>query len=186
MRCFLTRIGEFRFKRLLDNHSSDFLAELDVRAKSGVLDFGYGSDTYMIPVAKLVGEAGKVHALDISRGALNKVEKKAKEEGLKDIVRIDASVDEGICLEDGTIDLMLIIDVLQEIDDKEDLFDEAYKILKPSGVLTIYPRHATEKDAERLATTKGFNLKDRAFQRRILTFGKEPKHVGSTSSRCDA
>ena len=177
MRWFLTNIGEFRFKHWLDKNADEFLVEVGVRTGLVVLDFGCGSGNYVVPTAKLVGEAGRVYALDISRGALDRVEKKAKEEGLENIVQIDASVDEGIRLEDETIDLMLMIDVLQEIDDKEALLDEAYRILKPGGVLTIYPMHVTEKVVERLATIKGFNLKDRKFQRRILIFGKEHNHT---------
>jgi ubiquinone/menaquinone biosynthesis C-methylase UbiE len=177
MRWFFSGLGEFRFKRWLDKNAYEFLVKVGVRTELVVLDFGCGSGTYVVPAAKLVGEAGRVYALDISRGALDRVEKKAQEEGLENIVRIDASVDEGMRLEDGTIDLMLMIDVLQEIDDKEALLDEAYRILKPGGVLTIYPMHVTEKEIERLATTKGFTLKDRKFQRRILIFWKEPNHI---------
>jgi ubiquinone/menaquinone biosynthesis C-methylase UbiE len=69
-----------------------------------------------------------------------------------------------------------MIDVLQEIDDKEALLNEAYRILKPSGVLTIYPMHVSEKEVERLTSTKGFILIDRKFQERILIFRKESKY----------
>jgi len=177
MSWFFSGLGEFRFKHWLDKNADEFLVEVGVRTGLAVLDFGCGSGNYVVPAANLVGEAGRVYVLDISRGALDRVEKKAKEEGLENIVQIDASVDEGIRLEDGTIDLMLMIDVLQEIDDKVALLDEAYRILKPGGALTIYPMHVTEKFVKRQTSTIGFNLKDRKFQRRILAFWKEPNHI---------
>ena len=167
-------LGEFRFKRWLDNHASEVLAEVGVKAGQAVLDFGCGSGTYTIPAAKLVGEAGRVYALDINSRALDRMEEKAKQEGLGNIVRIDSSGEEDIRLEDETIDLMLLIDVLQEIDDREGLFDEAYRILKPGGVVSIYPMHVAEEEVERLATSRGLNLEDRKFQGRILIFRKAP------------
>lgn len=177
MRCFLTSLKEFRFKRWLDKNASDVLAEVGVETGLMVLDFGCGSGTYTIPTAKIVGEAGRVYALDINRRALERMEKKAKQEGLKNIVRIDALREGEIRIKDDTVDLMLMIDVLQEIDDKGALFDEASRILKPSGVLSIYPMHVAEEEVERLATTRGFNLKDKIFQGRILIFEKEYDHI---------
>ena len=176
MRWFFTGLGEFRFKHWLDKNADEVLVEVGVRTGLVVLDFGCGSGRYVIPAAKLVGDKGRAYALDISMRALDRVEKKAKEEGLENVVRIHASVDEGIQLEDEIIDLMLMIDVLQEINKKEDLLAEAFRILKPDGVLIIYPMHITEKEVERLATSNSFYLKDRKFQGRILIFGKESKY----------
>jgi len=165
-------LGEFRFKRWLDNHASEVLAEVGVRAGQVVLDFGCGSGRYAIPAAKLVGRDGRVYALDISGRALDRMEEKAEREGLKNIVRIDSSGGEEIHLEGKTIDLMLLIDVLQKIDDRGALFDEAYRILKPGGVVVVYPMHLTIEEVENLAISKGLNLEDRRFQERILIFKK--------------
>jgi len=169
----MRHLGEVRFKRWLDRNASEVLAEVGVRAGQVVLDFGCGSGTYTIPAAKLVGKRGRVYALDISRRALDRMEKKAKQEGLKNIVRIDASGSEEIRLEDETVDLILLIDVLREIDDREALFDEAYRILKQSGLVSIYPMHVAEEEVERVATSRGLNLEDRKFQGRILIFRKQ-------------
>jgi len=102
------------------------------------------------------------------------VEERAKQEGLKNIVRIDASGEEDIPLEDETLDLMLVIDVLQEIDNKEALLDEDHRILKTGGVITVYPMHMATEEVEGLATSRGFDLEDRKFQGRILIFRKVP------------
>lgn len=163
---------ELRFKRWLNKNASEVLAEVGVRAGQVVLDFGCGSGTYTIPAAKLVGAEGRVYALDISKKALDQVEKKAKQEELKNIVRIDASGEEGIRLEDKTIDLMLLFDILHKIDNSEALFDEAHRILKSDGVVSIYPMHLAEEEVERLATRRGFQLKDRKFQGRILIYSR--------------
>jgi len=66
---FAKHLGEFRFKSWLDKNAYEFLAEVSVNKGQSVLDFGCGSGTYTIPAAKLVGESGRVYALDI-RGRL--------------------------------------------------------------------------------------------------------------------
>ena len=60
MRWLLTRLREFRFKRWFDKNASDVLTEGGIDTEFVVLDFGCGSGTYISPVAKLVGEAGRV------------------------------------------------------------------------------------------------------------------------------
>jgi ubiquinone/menaquinone biosynthesis C-methylase UbiE len=165
---------EDRFKhQFLDKNAYEVLAEIGVKGGQTVLDFGCGSGTYTIPAAKLVGKKGKIYALDIDVGFLDEMEEKAKQEGLENIMRIDASGEGGISLEDESTDIMLLIDVLHEIDDRESLFDEAYRILKPRGVVSVYPMHVAEEEVERLATGRGLNLEDRKFQERILIFKKK-------------
>jgi ubiquinone/menaquinone biosynthesis C-methylase UbiE len=82
------------------------------------------------------------------------MEKRAYEEGLKNIVHIDASDDGNIQLEDETLDHILLIDVLQEIEDREALFDEVYRILKAGGIMTVYPMHMAEEEVIRLAANR--------------------------------
>jgi ubiquinone/menaquinone biosynthesis C-methylase UbiE len=137
-----------------------------------VLDFGCGSGTYTIPAGKLVGEAGRVYALDVSVTALDRMEKRACEEGLKNIMRIDASGDGNIQLEDETLDHILLIDVLQEIENREALFDEVYRTLKAGGIMTVYPMHMAEEEVIRLAANRSLNLEEKKFNR-ILIF-REP------------
>ena len=165
-------LGQFRYKRWLDKNASQVLSAVGVEEGKAVLDLGCGSGTYTIPAAKLVGDDGRVYAVDVSRKALDRMEEKAEREGLKNIVRIDASAGEKIPLEDETVDVMLLIDVLQEIDDRSALFDEAYRILRQGGVVIVYPMHIEAEEVERLATSKSLDTEDRQFDGRILVFRK--------------
>jgi len=73
---------EERYKhQFLDKNPSKVLLEVGVRAGHVVLDFGCGSGTYTIPAAKLVGDRGRVYALDVNREFLDKMEQLAKQEG---------------------------------------------------------------------------------------------------------
>ena len=87
----LGHLGEYGFKRWLDGHASEVLAEIGVKEGQMVLDFGCGSGTYTIPAAKLVGKNGTVYALDVSSKALDRMEERAKQGGLRNIIRIDTT-----------------------------------------------------------------------------------------------
>jgi len=169
---FVGHLGDFRFKRWLDSHALEVLVEIGVNAGQWVLDFGCGSGTYTFPASKLVGRDGRVYALDINKSTLDTMEKRAEQEGLENIIRIDALGGKGIPKEGEIFDHVLLIDVLQEITDKKALFNEVHRLLKPTGVVTIYPMHITEEEVVRSATTTGFTLKERKFDGRILIFSR--------------
>jgi ubiquinone/menaquinone biosynthesis C-methylase UbiE len=170
---FFRHFGDFQFKRWLDSHASEFLLEIGVGAGQWVLDFGCGSGTYTIPASKLVGRDGRVYALDIDKGALNTIDNKAKHEGLENIIRIDSLGRKDIPIESETLDHVLLIDVIQEITDKRDLFNEVYRLLKPTGMVTIYPMHITEEEVIKPSTAAGFTLKERKFDGRILILSRK-------------
>jgi ubiquinone/menaquinone biosynthesis C-methylase UbiE len=169
---FVRHLGDFQFKKWLDNHASDVLAEIGVSAGQTVLDFGCGSGTYTFPASKLVGNDGRVYALDINKSALDTMEKKTRQDRLENIVRIDSLGEKDIPIEDGIVDHVLLIDVLQEITDKTALFNEAHRLLKANGIITIYPMHITEEEVVKSVTNTGFTLKERKFDGRILIFSR--------------
>jgi len=75
----LGHLGEYGFKRWLDGHASEVLAERGVKEGQVVLDFSCGSGTYAVPAVKSVGKNGKVYALDVSSKTLDRVEERAKQ-----------------------------------------------------------------------------------------------------------
>ncbi len=148
------------------------MLELGVRAGHVILDFGCGSGTYTIPAANLVGNVGRVYALDVNRSFLDLIEESAKQQGLKNIVRIDASEEGAIPLENEKIDVILLIDVLHLIENRAALFDEACRILKRGGLIIAYPMHVPEKEVEALATSRDLNLEEKKFNDHFLIFKK--------------
>jgi ubiquinone/menaquinone biosynthesis C-methylase UbiE len=165
-------LGEFQFKGWLDENASEALGEMGVRAGQTVLDFGCGTGKYTIPAARIVGESGRVYAIDKSKRALDEIREKAKHEGLKNIMPVEASGNEEIQLKGETIDLTLLIDVLQEIDDKRVLLGEIHRILKPGGLVCVFPMHISEEEVQRAAAASGLQLKGKVLQGRILIYRK--------------
>ena len=157
---------------MLDRNASKMLSEVGIGEGQSVLDFGCGSGTYSIPAAELVGKNGRIHSLDVNRGALEKLSRKAEKEGLDNIVTLLSSGNVDIPIDNETLNHVLLIDVLQEISDKETLLEEVHRILKPDGLMTVYPMHIDAEEVIRLASKTKLRLKGRKFQDRILVFEK--------------
>ena len=157
---------------MLDRNASKMLSEVGIGEGQSVLDFGCGSGTYSIPAAELVGRNGRIYSLDVSRGALEKLSIKAEKEGLDNIVTLLSSGNVDIPIENETLNHVLLIDVLQEISDKEPLLEEIHRILKPDGLMTVYPMHIDSNEVIRVASNVKLILKGRKFQDRILVFEK--------------
>jgi len=109
--------------------------------KSGmmVMDLGCGSGAFTPFVARVVGEQGKVYAVDIQPAMLRQLEHKLARPENQDIKNIEmkqASVHE-LPLEDGTVDLVYMVAVLQEIPDRSRALREISRVLKPGGILAV-------------------------------------------------
>ena len=115
------------------------LEKVDVREGQTVLDFGCGPGSYTIPAAKLVGEKGRVIALDIQPLAIKAVEKKAKKEKLTNITTILSNSDANLPAE--SVDVVLLYDIIHMIKDKRALLKELHRVIKSGSVLSILVGH---------------------------------------------
>jgi len=100
-----------------------------------ILDYGCGIGFNTIPAAEIVGEEGTVYALDIHPLAINSVEKKIREKGLKNVKTILSDLNTG--LPDESVDVVLLYNVLPMIKNRSALIKELYRVLKPGGVLSV-------------------------------------------------
>ncbi len=130
-----------------------------------VLDIGSGMGFFSLPLAKLVGEKGRVVCIDLQEKMIKGLLARAKEAGLTE--RIDARVCSlrtfGISDLAGKIDFALAFALVHEVPDKERLFGEIHAAMKLSGkVLMAEPKgHVSRPDFERtvsLAQGCGFEV----------------------------
>ncbi len=121
-----------------------------------VLDFGCGSGMYTIPVAKVIGEQSLIYALDKDGMELDRLMSRAKSMGLTNIVRLDATGTSSIALNNESVDVVLLFDILhyyyyQDKQERGKLLSEVYRVLKPSGLLSLYPTHLDSYNEPKLA-----------------------------------
>jgi ubiquinone/menaquinone biosynthesis C-methylase UbiE len=122
------------------------LAYIGIEKKQKVLDFGCGGGNYAIPAAKVVGEGGLVYAYDKNEWAAGRLMSKAESMGLENIIRLDASKRPRIALDNECVDVVLLYDVLHHYyypraEDRRQLLREVHRVLKASGLLSLYPTH---------------------------------------------
>jgi len=104
-----------------------------------VLDLGCGSGAFTPFVARTVGEKGEVYALDIQADMLEQLEKKLSKPENKDIRNIKVIKGNAYKLpfDNGSLDLVYMVTVLQEIPDRNKALHEVKRVLKPDGVLAV-------------------------------------------------
>jgi ubiquinone/menaquinone biosynthesis C-methylase UbiE len=115
------------------------IKQLNITKGMQVADFGCGAGYFVIPTAKIVGDEGKVYALDVLDSALESVRSRARIEGLFNIVpkRCNLEVLMGSQIENDLIDLVLLSNILFQSDNKDGIIKEAVRILRKGGKLAI-------------------------------------------------
>lgn len=171
---------EYFFLELRDKFGIPFKPEeevnkLDLKEGQKILDYGCGFGSYTFPAANLVGEKGKVYALDKQPLAIKKIEEKAQMKGYHNIDTILSHEDTG--LPNESVDVILLYGVLPEIEYDESLLTELYRILKPNGYLSTRFCFRIKKNRilEIMARTKLFSLREQNDH--ILNFSKKSNKI---------
>jgi ubiquinone/menaquinone biosynthesis C-methylase UbiE len=101
-----------------------------------VLEVGPGNGRYTIETARQVGETGKVIAIDIEPRMIERVTRRAQEEGIINLEARVANVHD-LPFSDDAFDAIYMITVINEIPQPERALREFYRVLKPSGMLAF-------------------------------------------------
>lgn len=120
-----------------------FLQEIGIHQGHAVVDFGCGSGHYTIPAATVVQPGGKVYALDKDQTVLDRLMRIAASRNLNHIIPMNTLGSATIALDDDTIDVVLLYDVIhyRDTEGRRELYREIYRILKPGALLSVYPKH---------------------------------------------
>ena len=133
-------------KKDLEEIITGTLMQIGISKGKIILEFGCGSGTYTIPVAKIVNSKGIVYALEEDKKALDELMQKAESERLENIIRVHTSRGAKIPLDDNSIDIVLLYDVFHDYyfpspADRRKLLADIYMILKQDGFLSVWPKH---------------------------------------------
>jgi ubiquinone/menaquinone biosynthesis C-methylase UbiE len=107
----------------------DSLIGANIRPGFNILDYGCGSGGYAITAAKIVGNKGKVYALDTNPSAIDIVQKLATRKGLNNIQTILSDGSTG--LKNASVDVVL----LHELSYPDVALQEIHRVLRSDGVL---------------------------------------------------
>jgi len=101
-----------------------------------LLDVGSGPGRLALPAARQVGETGEVMALDIQARMLDKLRRRAEQQGVGNIRLVEAGAGEGQ-VDENYFDRAWLVTVLGEIANKEAALTEIHRALKTGGILSI-------------------------------------------------
>jgi ubiquinone/menaquinone biosynthesis C-methylase UbiE len=126
----------------LESGIINVLHQIGVKNDQTVLDFGCGYGRYAIPLAEIVGEWGRVYALDKDSEALEALVRKQESAGLNNITVIKTEGELEIGLRDDSVDVVLLFDVFHSFffphtADRRRLLGEIRRVMKNSAFLSI-------------------------------------------------
>lgn len=112
---------------------------LGIEQGMSVADFGSGSGAYTLLIAEALKGYGRVYAVDVQRDLLRRIMSEATRRGFKNVEVLWADLDHGGSskIADGAIDLVLISNLLFQLEDKEGLFAEVLRVLRPAGRMVL-------------------------------------------------
>ena len=84
--------------RWLETLGENFVRRIGLKPGQTVVDFGCSQGNYSIPAAKVVGNTGRVYALDRDREALRELAKLKDADGLSNVIPILIAKDQQIPL----------------------------------------------------------------------------------------
>jgi ubiquinone/menaquinone biosynthesis C-methylase UbiE len=148
----------------------NILGEVGIEPGFHVLDYGCGPGSYIIPLAELVGESGKIYALDIHPLAIQRVKDIASKKQLANVETILSDCQTG--LSDNSLDAVLLYDIFHHLNDPDAVLKELHRVLKPDGILSFGDHHMKEDEIISEVTKSGFFKLSRKGQR-TYTFLKE-------------
>ena len=101
---------------------------------SVVLDLGCGAGTDLLIAAQMTGPDGRVIGVDMTSSMLERAQASAREMGIAN-VELHESLIESLPLEDDSVDVVISNGVIDLVPDKDAVFDEIDRVLRPGGRL---------------------------------------------------
>ena len=101
-----------------------------------VLDLGSGGGIDVFLAAKKVGPSGRAIGVDMTQDMLDLARKNAEEIGLENVEFRKGDI-ETLPVEDDSVDVIISNCVINLAPDKDKVFGEAYRVLKPGGRVMV-------------------------------------------------
>ncbi|MCG6538419.1 MAG: class I SAM-dependent methyltransferase [Syntrophales bacterium LBB04] len=147
------------------------LKEIGLKPGDTFVDIGCGQGYFTIPAARIVGESGKIYALDISPLMVKGLDEQARENGSKNVyTRVGVAERTSLC--EGCADFIFFGIVFHDFQDRIAALGNARRMLKKDGKLVDLdfkkiPMHfgppveikLAEDEAKRIIEDAGFNVK---------------------------
>jgi len=115
---------------------ASIVAQIGLQNGQTVADLGCGSGFYALAAARAVGNTGIVYAIDVQEAKLTATQSAARQNGLKNITVLKADLDRPLLdIAESSCDAVILASVIHEVESRETLMKNAYRLLKTGGTL---------------------------------------------------
>jgi arsenite methyltransferase len=115
----------------------DAMAFCEIEKGQVVLDLGSGLGLDVIAAAQRVGHTGKVIGLDMTPEMIDGARRNAQRAGIGEITDFRLGEMEDMPVADESVDWVISNCVINLSPDKERVFQEAYRVLRPGGQMLV-------------------------------------------------
>ena len=149
-------------RRLVDKPEK--LVEGFVQEGMTAVDYGCGMGFFTLPLARMVGPAGKVIAVDVQQKMLDGMQRRAQRAGLSDRIEPVLVNSSGPKI-NAPVDFVAALNVVHELPDAKEFFSHMAAIMKQKAKLLLvepgfHVRGGDFQDCLDVATSTGLSVMD--------------------------
>jgi ubiquinone/menaquinone biosynthesis C-methylase UbiE len=117
--------------------ADEILKALNIQPGQTIADIGSGGGFFTFLFSQLVGEKGRVYAIDTNEDFLEFIAKQATKQGLTNITIVLATEEQSIPLPSHSIDLLFVRNVYHHLQNRTHYFSQAKNLLASQGQIAI-------------------------------------------------
>jgi len=138
--------AEWLMRRVREKEESPTIMRRELQVKPGmsICDMGCGNGFHTMPLAKEVGETGKIYAVDVQPEMIEMLRQNLDVKGIKNVVPVVGAYHDPK-LPPNTCDLILLVDVYHEFSHPVQMLAAMRKALKPDGQLVLVEFRAEDE-----------------------------------------
>jgi ubiquinone/menaquinone biosynthesis C-methylase UbiE len=121
----------------------EVVRELGLRAGDVVCEIGGGPGYFSLRLARAVGPAGRVFAVDAEPRMLELLRRRMREQGVANITPVLGLGDDPL-VPDGMFDLVLMVNAFHHVHDRVGYLERIARLLRPAGRFVNIDFHETE------------------------------------------
>lgn len=130
-------------KRDLYQKPAEVVAALGLKPGEAVADVGAGSGYFAVRIAKELGPAGRVYAVDVSPEMIVHLNRRLRDAGITNVRTVLSAPDDPL-LPDASVDRFFICDTWHHIDEQAKYLALLKRMLRPGGQVVMIDFHKRE------------------------------------------
>jgi ubiquinone/menaquinone biosynthesis C-methylase UbiE len=116
--------------------ANEILKALNIQPEQTIADIGSGGGFFTLLFSQLLGDKGKVYAIDTNQDFLDFINTQAAKQGITNITTVRAT-EQTIPLPTHSIDLVFVRNVYHHLQNRSHYFSEAKQLLTSAGRIAI-------------------------------------------------